>query len=432
MQTRPSTTAPGRFVGQIASVVTGTAIGQTLLVLVTPVLTRLYDPVAFGAFGVFAAFLGFASVGLAGRLEMLIPSVRAEARARGLAWLCCLLVVPVSAIASGAYAALVGFGLLGFGALPTWSTGLMFAALVATGVFTTLRFWHVRKMAFAAIGSAAARQGAGRALAPVALALATSGWAGLALGELAGRLLGIRSLARDAWPALCGLFRRLPLAYARSLLRHYARRLSVLFPSTMIDAAAAAVAVPLFAALYGLKAAGEVALVMRIASAPSALLGGAIADVFHAHFPAWLAESSERALSELRRNALRLAAVGLAIFGPACALAPFAFGPGFGTEWRGAGTVLAVLFPSLLLAFVVSPLSRAIVAADRLELKLVADVAFLLVPPAVVWAFRERPFLDALLAWSVTQALLFVAYGALIRTAVRSPRTARNGAAQRA
>jgi O-antigen/teichoic acid export membrane protein len=428
MQTRPS--PPGRFVRQIASVVTGTAIGQALLVLVTPLLTRLYDPVAFGAFAVFAAFLGFASVGLSGRLEMLIPSARSESRARGLTWLCCLLVVPVSVVAAAGYAALVAFGLLGFGALPAWSTALMFVALVATGVFTALRFWHVRRMNFATIGGASARQGAGRALAPVALGLATSTWSGLALGDLAGRLLGIRSLARDAWPALRALSRAAPFGYARALLRHYARRLGVLFPSSLIDAAAAALAVPLFASLYGLKAAGEVALVMRLASAPSALLGGAIADVFHAHFPAWLAESRQRALSELRRNAIRLGAVGLAIFGPACALAPFVFGPGFGAEWRDAGVVLATLFPALVLAFVVSPLSRAIVAADRLELKLVADVSFLLLPPLVVWLCRGRPFMDALLAFSLTQTALFAVYGGLIWAATRSPRAARAGATQ--
>ena len=50
------------FVGHVTTLAAGTAIGQILTVLVSPVLTRLYGPEAFGIFGVFSAVAGIVAI----------------------------------------------------------------------------------------------------------------------------------------------------------------------------------------------------------------------------------------------------------------------------------------------------------------------------------------------------------------------------------
>jgi len=101
----------------------------------------------------------------------------------------------------------------------------------------------------ASAGTDAAGRGPGRA--SVAFGLAGGGWAGLVLGDLAGRLVGIRKLWVRAGSDIrnelgplreAGLLRRLGEARRFPL---------VVLPSSVLDALAAALPIPVIATLFG-------------------------------------------------------------------------------------------------------------------------------------------------------------------------------------
>lgn len=397
----------------IASIASGTLIGQGALVLASPLLTRLYSPEAFGVLGLLTAFVTVASVGVTWRLDMAIPAARTGQAADRLLAASLLLLLPTGLFATLCLVAMQLQGWLGFGNVPLSAAVLAYVALIVTGAFTALRFWSVREHRFKDIGTAVARQGLARALLPGIVWFIDTGWAGLAIGDIAGRMLGILHLGQAAARRLSAAFlggRRRLLAEVRRN-RRYAL---ILLPSSIIDAIAGSIPLPLIAALFGVRAAGEYALIMRVASAPGALVAAAVADVIHAHTAAWLREAPRTAEAMFLKVASQLALISVGLYVPAALLAPYVFGPIFGDHWRGAGVAFSCMSPFLIAILIVSPLSRVLTVTGHMEYKLLMDFLLLLAPALALWLTRRAPFHHALAIFAIVNAALYGAYLAFL------------------
>src|SRR4051812_19405220 len=160
----------------------GTAGAQALILLTAPLLTRLYSPAEMGRFGVLLAFVAFTSVVVNLRFDMAIVSARTDIEADSLLAISAIVVIPVSVAATLLLLGFIRWRILSFEVLPAWSALVTFPLLVAIGALTALRSWAVRRGAFAAIGRSSLEQGFGRALVPLASAVAGSGWWGLLYG----------------------------------------------------------------------------------------------------------------------------------------------------------------------------------------------------------------------------------------------------------
>ena len=410
----------GVFARQVAMLTTGTAVGQLIVVAVMPFLTRLYSPSDLGTFGLFSSFLGVAGVATCLRLEWGVASARAPDEAAGLLALC-LVVCPVaSLVLAAALAALIGGNVVSFGLLPLWTVPLALLALVATGMFSALRYWHIGRRGFRDVSGAAVVQGVGRAGASVALGIAGAGWPGLLLGDLAGRLLGIGRLLRRALPALREQWQAGARGALGERLRCAWRYPLVVLPSSLLDALAASLPLPVIATLFGTSAAGQFALVWRAASIPAALIGASVADVFHAHAASARVQGGPAVRQLLLRAVSRLALLATVIYVPVCVAAPFFFEWIFGKEWHVSGWLMLLLLPMWWTSAIVSPVSRLLVVMDRPAWKFAFDAAFLVGPVVAMFALRERGLNVAVFAYGLAASLAYILYAALLFAASAS------------
>ena len=401
----------------------GTVLAQAALLLATPVITRFYPPPEMGLLGLVVAFLGVAGVVLGGRYDMAIVSARNDREADALLAVSLLAVAPLTVLAAAALAAMIRFDVLSYGSLPLWSLGLVVPALAMTGVFGALRFWFVRSGRYGGIGRAVVLQGCGRALVPAGLGALRPGWVGLLLGEVAGRLLGVVRLGREAWPSLRRALSPFDRSYFRRVLAENWKYPGFVLPSSLLDALGAALPLPLVASLYGGAAAGEYLLVMRLVSLPAGLVGASVADVFHSRLAEVSRSEPDRARPMLGRVSRHLALLGLVIFLPAALVSPWVFGWVFGSAWSRAGWVLTIVAPLALAALVVSPVSRLLLTAGRQQNKLMADAAMVIAPLAGLLAGRALgwPFLGAMALCTGCQLLAYGFYYWLIWRASRTP-----------
>ncbi len=60
---------PTRILAGILSILAGSFVGQGLIVLSTPLLTRIFDPTDFGLWAVFSAIVSILGVVATGRLN---------------------------------------------------------------------------------------------------------------------------------------------------------------------------------------------------------------------------------------------------------------------------------------------------------------------------------------------------------------------------
>jgi len=349
-------------------------------VLATPIITRLYSPADMGLLGIFMAFVGFTSVGVSLRYEMPLVSVRDHSEAGCLLTTSLFLTVPISLLAGLILYAMIDRNLLTYNLLPAWSPLVAVFMLALIGIFSTLRYWAVRQGRYDVVGRALVSQGMGRAVVPIGMSLLHVGWIGLLVGEIASRIFGIERMMRIAWPAIIDSLRPFRLGYFVLILRRHWKSPAILLPSSLVDALAATIPLPLISHLFGPGPAGQFFLVQRLSSLPASLIASSVADVFHPAIADAHWNDSGNIREILLKVTKKLAIASVIIYIPTAIISPFAFGLIFGEEWYETGLCMAIISPLSMVSLVVSPVSRLLLVVDKMEVKFIFDFVGLVLP----------------------------------------------------
>jgi O-antigen/teichoic acid export membrane protein len=401
-----STLRQERFTRHVITLSGGTGIGQLLVAASYPIITRMYGPSTLGIYGMVVSFAYIASSAIGGKYELAIVSAPDDGEGLWLTLLSISIAIPVAFLAALVMQAFSYGNILSYGLLPRWTALLLVPILLLTGWFTALRFWSIRDAGFGQVGRALVAQGFGRAVFPVALGFASASVAALLAGEIFGRLFAVRGLLKD-------FRRRAQLLHGQSVrsnlwrvMRTHWRCPGLLLPSSLIDALAAALPLPLIATLFGPFAAGQFALVQRVISLPAAFITSSVSDVVHSHASEAHAGSPGELKREMIRATRRLAVLSAAVYVPLALVSPFLFGPVFGAKWTQAGVLASWLAPLLAMHTVVSPLTRIFVVVRRYDLKLICDLANCVLPISMMALMHGRGLVPTVAAFGITAALI--------------------------
>lgn len=407
-----------RTVGKLAG---ATGIGQLAILASLPLLTRLYDPAAFGMYALITSFVGIASVGACFCLDLAIVASRNDQTADEV-FVAAVMSAPIAAgISALAFSGLIVSGLLGFGLLPWWSALLASALVLVNGLYLASRYRTLREQRFGAIARASITQNGARAVAPIVWSVVFSGWVGLTVGELSGRCLGVNGLLRPLLPRLRHANGFGDLRRWRRIIVREKRYTMVLLGLVLVDACASLLIAPLLSSTFGAHAAGEYFLVSMILVAPSALIGTAVADVIHSRGAKMHIDAPADLPLFARRAAVGLLVAGGAIYLPLFVLAPLVFPVALGPKWPLSASIVQALTPYMIVAFVASPCSRLLAAVNRPHLKIWSDGLRLAGVPLIIQNCGDHgvPFLEAMWYLSWFLAAAYLAYFALTLFAVQ-------------
>ena len=344
------------FAHSVTILASGTALGQGLILLASPILTRIYTPEDFGVLAVFVFVLSMVVVVASLRYELAIPLPEDDQTAINLLALAFGLVIVMSLLA--------GSGVLLFGhQLVTWINApaltpylwLLPLGTFGAGLYQVFNYWAVRKKAFNRIANTKLNQSVGLILTHLGIGFLYSGAIGLLFGQIVSQVAGTTTLARIAWRedrgALTGVnlqdigkaawrYKQFPLFSSWSAIFN---TLSVHIPILMLSY------------FFDSKIMGLYTLANRVLQTPISLIGKAVTQVFfskvaEANREGILSSSASNIFGKLLQISLPLMLLG----GIA---APEVFTYVFGNEWRQAGIYAQWLSPWLLLVFISSPLS---------------------------------------------------------------------------
>lgn len=363
---------PG-FARSVLVLAGGAAGAQLINTLAAPLLTRLYDPAQVGQLGLFLAFVQVAIIALSLRYEQAIVLPASDAVAARLATLALALVPITSLMAAVILAALIALGVGGYGTLPMVAAPLAAIGLAGFGVIGVLRYWLIRHGDFRAVSQVQIVQSIVRAVSQVVFGLFGGGILGLLVSDVLGRVLGLGSVVRGAWQTLAPA-RELPAVGTRAVAREFWRFPALGAPSSLLNAAAASLPVPLLAGAYSLPIAGLFALVQRVLGLPLNVIGTSVGDAMLGRMSEQARSDPAAALPLFRRLALVLAGIGLPAAIVLAIVGPDLFAIVFGEPWRDAGTVAALMAPWLVAAMIVSPLSRVALVYQGQGQKLIYDL----------------------------------------------------------
>jgi len=373
-----------RFLRSVFTLASASALGQLILVLVTPILTRLYSPDDFGALAVFAAIMAVLLVVSSLRYELAIPLPRGERNSisllRGalvinlIMALICLIVVVLfrSEIAHASKTpALSGYLLL----LPL--------AILGGGTYKALNYWAVRNNAYDAIAKTRITQSVANAGIQIAAGLASAGSLGLILGQVLAQTVGAVRLSIGVKLEFQTFRLRRERLRLKVLLSRYRRFPKYDVPAAFFDQISSQLPNLLLAMLFSPTVAGWYILADRILSMPISLVGQAVGQVL---FGASRSAIHERKLFPL---AIRVSSV-LAALAVLPTLILFLFAPDifsfvFGEVWREAGQYASWMILGLAVQFVYSPLSMLLMATEGQQLNLRVHLWMMLAKIGVVY-----------------------------------------------
>ena len=369
------------FRRNIIYVMRANIIAQAIVLLSTPLLSRLYSAEDFGRFALFSAIVAIAVSVSTGRFDWSIPNAGTAASAASLLLIGMLFLVATSlaAVLATVLAFMADNAILAQSKLGL-AVFLIPLAMLGLGLAEQFNCWFVRQVDLQTMSHIKIAQGVSQAGFAVLAGFGGLGAVGLIGALILSTWVGIVIFAANA----LGLLRRLThtsrVRFATTFLR-YRRDASLSTAVSLINALSFSVSTIMIVTFFSLQEAGWYALMLRLAVAPIGVISMAVGQSFWS-IAAELARKGQwldlRALYLKTIGRLAWLVVPIAI---GCGAGPFVVGPLFGSdEWGPAGYVLLAMAPHLIGVAVFSPTTHLIVyrrqayqfASDALAVALTA------------------------------------------------------------
>ena len=400
------------FLKKIVTLVSGTAGSQLILLLITPILTRLYDPNDFGLFSVFVSISLIIGTVSCLRYDVVIPLPKRNYHAFS------ALVVGVGlAIILGVIVSIIVFVCLSFDKQvqsvfsinvdPNLSYLGIFAILYALN--QALTFWKVRNGLYRDIAIIKLLQGVVTAVIQVALGYMLIGALGLVLGYLAGFFVSALMHLDKSSKAIKKYLSKSNKKSIIRIIRRYKSFAVLSTSSSLVNNLGLHMPILLLGYLYSYEVVGLLMLSNRMLGAPVNMVGQAIGNVYLGDAPSILRDSPEKLFEIFKDIIKKILIVGIVPCVVIMYFAPSMFSLFFGKEWYTSGEYLQLLAPAFFMQLIVSPLSLTLVVLERQKLQLVWDVFRLVVvflSIVVVYYFGA----EAKIAIAVYSISLFVLY----------------------
>lgn len=340
----------------------GNALAQMLLILISPLLTRMYTPADFGVLAVYASCLAILGSIACLRYPQAIPFVKdtGDAAAVALLSFCALVLFTLVVSGVGYCYRLVIVDALGVpGLLPyLWMVPV---GLIILGSFQILNAWAVRDREYGNIARSRLWQSV--CMSTIQIVFFKLGAPTLLAGHALGQGAGIFSLGRSALKTglgTAGKIRPRVIITLAQRLREYP-----LFstPTSLCSAMGNQLPPILLAVWFGPVVAGVYMLAYRILMLPLQVIGQAIEDAFSSS----ARESSEKGRlgGMLLKVANTLSGLLMAPFMLGALLAPQVFAFTFGAEWRDSGIFVQWLMPFAFVALISAPVGKVYMVLER-------------------------------------------------------------------
>jgi O-antigen/teichoic acid export membrane protein len=344
------------FLRNVALLASGTASAQIIMVGAMPILSRLYDPEAFGALAFFTSLATFFTVLSTFRYELAIPLPREDEAAANVFALTCLIALGVALVSVPVIVVVQSqFDLEVSGASEVLLVIGVPLAVLATGAGRALGFWATRRKNFKWQSISSVVGASSRAVVQILCGLAGLGANGLIIGRIVSNVLvplflGFGVIRREAgW-----IFGSVDAKKMKALAREHSVFPKYNLPRAIMNITSRNLTPLLLLYFFGPAVAGLYWFAFRLLQMPIALIGNAIRRVYYQR-----AIEIHHAGGELSgiftKTTLMLAALAV---GPAAVIVLFGpplFGLVFGEAWVRAGEYSQWLVIGWLTTFVNVP-----------------------------------------------------------------------------
>lgn len=388
----------------------GTGLGYLVLLLFTPVLTRLYSPEVFGLFSLFSAIVAIGSVLLGQSLEMGLLSAEKIGKSYLIAQTSVIFATITSLMAifgttfvwvifPASFSGILPYHILLLGIISCW-----------IAVVTTLGInWAIRRDRSGLAATSAFVNLSSRSSLQAIFGVSIGGLHGLVLGEVLGRLAGWFIVERGVVWRSIKLTTSKPAILKQTYLENKSYPIYVM-PALALDSALFWLPAPLFTFAFGIEIGGVVAMVHRLGAVPLTLANQSIAQLFHVIAAQNIRNHASGVTRFILKCSLGITAVALpvaallAVYGSELATLVF------GSLWSQAGVVALILVPMYTVQIVNLLASRILLITENFKIRLNLTIIniLLLIASVLLGDLVGLTWIETLILQSTLQTLSYV------------------------
>lgn len=354
------------FISNISVLMIGIVIAQALGILISPVLTRLYDPADFGVYSLYTSILSVLTVFASMRFETALALPEDDKESSNifiLSFIIIILVTLITVLIVLTYRFDIA-SLLNTESLESWLWLMPLSVLIA-GSFRVFNYWSVREKKFNRLS--------GQKIVSSVTTVTTQTTVGSIASTFNGGLIAGSVLGQFVSTFILGV--QIFISDGKEILKDYSTKIIIevfsrfskfTFYSTLSDTLnIVSTLLPFFVLAYFFdsEVVGYYSLGYRILSLPTIIIGGAVAQVL-----------LPKAIEHYRSDSLNIVIFDVfkklfnAVWTPLLLItivAPQLFEIVFGEGWDISGRFVQYLSPWLLTVFLSSTLSIVYIVREN-------------------------------------------------------------------
>lgn len=394
------------FWKHVSSVFAGSLLAQSIPIIGSFAITRIFAPTEFGEFTMWLALVSFMSVVVTLRLETVLPIIE-DGQAKTEA----VFIILVTTLLATIFLVVCLFALNYLLRVKSFLPEKLISLVLITPavLFVALnQVWQTWAAVDGVYGKLTTMRLV-QALATVVIQIYAGFKYPTAISLILGFVLasGISfALAAMLMPQFVHAsffhfsgFRKFFIRYKKFPL--YA------LPADSINTAVAQLPMLVVFDRFGSEAAGYLALTMRVLGAPVGLIGKAVLDVFKRYAVQSIKEVGHcRELYVKTFMTLMLASVMMVI----CTIffAEDIFRVAFGSEWMQSGRMAVWLLPMFALGLIASPLSYMAYLVEKQHIDLLWQIGLMIVTVGTLYVFSSYRL--TLIGYGVGYAMMYIVY----------------------
>jgi len=363
------------LIGNISTLVGGTAFGRLITILAAPVLARLFTPEDFGiaALVITLAIVLNSISSLRYEIAIVLPPDNDQAIALSklstiiLAVFCLLIALLVWLVLW------LEWDLAWTNTLGNWSL-LIPGAVFLLGIGNILRRWAIREKRFKAMSVGTASSSTVTAGSRIGLGtISGSTVGGLVIGYLAGLVTELYLIARSLGTRPAAIFYGECSSRLRDVARRYRDFALYSSPTALLKSLSDRLPIMLLGVLFNPAVVGFYAIAHRLVQVPIRVVGRSVRTVFLQR-AIEICNEGRSIGPGFTKMTLGLAAVGTPVFLVLFAYGEVAFSLLLGERWSTAGQFAEVLAPLFFSMLVFAPMQAVFVVLERQRMMLTLQV----------------------------------------------------------
>jgi O-antigen/teichoic acid export membrane protein len=376
----------GKFAKNVSILAGGTAFSQAIIIVTTPILTRIFSPEEFGVYSVFLAILSIIVVVGSLLYEMAIPLPKTNEEAINILSLCVILILAFATIHL-IIILLFSHSIASFLKTPALENYLWLIpiAFVGGGLFHIVHYWSIRTEQFKSISIAKLSQSTIQIISQITLGLMKFGKLGLLIGDVIGRLIAGITISILSFKNEKEILKEVSWIKIKESAIRYRKFPLLSSGSSVLNSISLQLPALVLTACYGPYVVGLYVLAQRVLGLPISIVGSAVSEVYLSE-ASKIDKTNKSALRKLFWKTLKTMSLLSALFITFIAMvAPLIFAFVFGIEWKEAGVYLQLLAIMYFFQFISAPIGSNIPIFERQDFHLYRELIRILLLILTFW-----------------------------------------------